>query len=171
MKRHNITNLLQEKRYQEVYVAITNDPDALHEMMDIFLNGHYRIMQKLTHVQDIIIKNKSTILEPYYKEMIAGLLEDRPDTYLRNTYRYFQDARIPEDYDGLLYDIAFKHFTDPKSAIAIRAFAMKTCVNIALPYPELWPELIDAISLCQRDESPGIKSRSRQMLKLLNKLN
>lgn len=166
-----ISDLLLNKNIKAVYQLITSDYNRLEEMMDIYFSADYRNLQPISHVMDLIIKNdREDILSPYYKRLIDGLREDRHDGYIRNTYRYFQDALVPEDYDGLLYDMAFQDFMNPKKAIAIRAFAMQTCVNIARPYPELWPELIDALTLCTEDAAPGIKSRSRNMIKELEKL-
>jgi len=58
---------------------------------------------------------------------------------------------------------------DPKEAIAIKAFSMTVCEQIALKYTDLIPELIDAIKSVVPTGSAGIKNRGMHTINRLSK--
>lgn len=155
--------LVQKKFYKARKGLIEND--LIDQALNDFFEADIRRSQLYAHLFDRLKKNHCQLLQPYYVEWIRRVKESSFDAFLRNSYRHFQYADIPNDLQGELYDMAFQRFMDPQTAIAIRVFAMTTCYNISKSYPELQHELREAILLINKEKiSAGMRSRSRKLL-------
>jgi len=82
-----------------------------------------------------------------------------------------QNANIPLAVEGKVYDVCFGFLQDTSQTIAVKAFSMTVCFNLAEKHPELLKELepqIQDILLLQGDSSPAIYSRGNAILKKIN---
>lgn len=91
------------------------------------------------------------------------------ESMLRDLWRCLSFIQVNEELSGEIYDTAFQVIPSQKFAIAIRAHAMLTACNIAMPYPELRAELILVLDGLQEEESAGIRSRGRNLSKRLKR--
>ncbi|MCA0363517.1 MAG: hypothetical protein LCH67_05695 [Bacteroidetes bacterium] len=91
---------------------------------------------------------------------------------VRNGISFFENLPIDKNLEDSLFDFCFEKLLNHKSAVAIKAFSMNVCYNIALRYPDLLPELkiviednMDSVG----QNSPAIISRGRKMLRLIER--
>lgn len=161
---------LTEKNYSLAAQILLSSPDLLQSCMQHFFTSDWKFSQPLSNVFEVFKNGNQSILLPYFSEWIEQLKTPSTNAFQRNSYRYFQDVDIPEKHQGTLYDLAFQDMMNHKSPIAVKAFAMTTCYNIAKHYPELLPELKEAIQIVSNSESPAVKGRSKQLLKKIEKL-
>lgn len=158
---------LKKKQYFTAASMLIADSELLEQTMSDFFTSDWRMNQKIANTLQYVKKRKKgSIVKPYYKKWINLLQSPPHDAFERNSYRYFENVEIPERLQGQLYELAFNTMMRAEKAIAIRVFAMSTCVNIAGNYSELIPELKQAIELVQNEsESAGIQARARNLLK------
>lgn len=171
MLDESMLKLLQNKNYKAFASVLFTDNDLLQDLIfHYFKSEDLRFVQAFSNVLEQFKKNNQSLLAPFYQDCILLLEQPHCPAIHRNTYRYFQDVNIPEQHEGILYDFAFNDLQNIENAIAIRAFAMTTCFNIAKKYPDLLVELKDAILFASISDSPGIKSRSKNLIKKIDKL-
>ncbi len=87
----------------------------------------------------------------------------------RDCWRFFSFISISEELSGTVYNEAIQVITSANQPIAVRAHAMLAAYNIAQPYQELKQELTTVLLSLRNEESAGIRSRSKNLLKLLSK--
>lgn len=162
---------LKKKQYFTAATMIIGDQSLLYDAMQQFFTGEWRQNQKIANTLQYVKKRKKEeILLPYYLEWLEKLENPPHAAFERNSFRYFQSVFIPDEYRGTLYDLAFAVIVNQNKAIAIRAFAMGVCANIANHYPELVPELKEAIAIAKETKSAGIQAKATNVLLRLNKI-
>lgn len=90
---------------------------------------------------------------------------------IRNTLRLFQEHPVPESQQAFMLDTCYAYLNDRSQAIAVRAFAIRVVFNLSAPYPELLAELKTVLlHLAEEEEAPGVRSRVRNTLKAIDRL-
>jgi hypothetical protein len=90
---------------------------------------------------------------------------------IRSILHIFQHQDIPKQVETFLLEKCFEYVQNSTQAIAVRVFAMTVIFNISKPYPELLNELYVLLSkIIETEESAGIKSRARAVLKEIAKM-
>jgi hypothetical protein len=153
--------------YESNIANIEKYPDKFAELMECFFDKDIRICQNASWPVSYVGTKFPELLLPYLPLMIKNLENPVHDAVVRNTVRTWQNMIIPEEYLGEIYEKCFNYLIEPKIAIAIRAFSMTVCANIAMNIPELKQELFIAISEQIEMGSPGIRSRGQKILKSL----
>jgi len=138
--------------------------------MSLFFSDDWVICQKASWPVTMIADKDPEILKPYIQQMINHLDRAQHDAVIRNTIRSWQAMKIPEEFEGPIYDKCFEYFADPQYAIAIRVFSMTVCSNIAMRHPSLAQEIIPIIEDHWDHGSAAWRSRGRQELKRLNSI-
>ena len=150
--------------------SIICEEDGVKELMQCFFDKDWVLCQKSSWLVSKLSEKQPSALYPYLDRMIASLSNSPHDALIRNTVRAFQFMDIPVAYEGEVFEACFNFVCNLKSPIAVRAFSMTVCYNIGLKYPELLLELKQQLEFCYQEETPAIISRSRQLLKEINKL-
>ena len=145
------------------------DAARVPELMQAFLEGEYRVVQRAAMVVGDLGRVKPLWLEPWHGRMITAA--DHPeahDAVRRNVMRYFSELSIEQigpDDEGRLVDLAFRLLADQQAAVAIRVFAMQIIYNYVARYPVLADELAGIIELTLAEgTTPGFRSRGRKIL-------
>ena len=170
MTRSNISfsTRLQRKQYFTAASMMIEDEAIRKKAMEQFFTGEWRENQQIANALQYVKKRKKQqLIVPYYPNWVKLLQHPPHDAFERNTYRYFENSFIPEEVRGKLFSHAINSVINSQKAIAIRAFAMGVCANIAEHHPDLLPELKEAIAIAQETESAGIQARVRNVLKQL----
>lgn len=115
----------------------------------------------------ILAKHRSQLITPYAEALIFGLEKAPHDTYIRNTIRIFQDLEVPENLQGLLYDICFKYLNSYESPIAVKVFSLTVLRNIAFKYTDMIDELITTIEAQMDTGSQNFRNRATLELALI----
>lgn len=153
----------------QILDAIAKNPAFIDDLMACFFDANLRICQRAAWPLGDLGEKYPELIIPYLPEMIKNLAHPKHDAIIRNTVRTWQYMKIPEAYQGDIFEICFNYIIDPKIPIASRAFSMTVCANICKDIPELKDELILAIEDQLEFGSAGIVSRGRKIIKELQK--
>ena len=154
----------------EIIDLVGDSPELFAELMECFVNGSSRVSQTTSWALSHIGEKKPKLITPYHATLLTQL-QNRTNhgAVRRNIVRIYQTCPIPEEIEGELYEACMSYVLDPKEAIAIKAFSMTVCEQIALKYTDLIPELIDAIKSVVPTGSAGIKNRGMHTINRLSK--
>ena len=149
---------------------VGDDKKRFKELMTVFLNSEYRIMQRAAWPMSYIAIDHPKLIYPYLERLITLL--NKPGNHPaipRNILRFFQEIDIPEKHEGALVDACFKLIVSAESPIAVKAFAITVASAICKKYPELKRELILHLQHMQNyPMTAAIEVRIRNALKFLN---
>ncbi len=107
----------------------------------------------------------------HLNDIIALLQNTKDSSIVRNSIRLFQFIDVPEENEGLFFELGLKSMKLAESPIAVKAFSMTALRRICEKYPELSAELIPQIEiLIEEKVSPAIVHRGKEELKILHKL-
>ncbi|MFT7120413.1 MAG: hypothetical protein ACJAZ9_000586 [Neolewinella sp.] len=124
---------------------VLEDESRVPDLLDVFLGGQYRTVQRSAMVVGDLGRLRPAWLKPWHGRIIAAAnTPDVHDAVKRNVMRYFSElpiTNIGEDDEGHLVDLAFRLGADHQEAVAIRVFALSTVNNYVKKYPELKDEL------------------------------
>jgi hypothetical protein len=167
-KEHSKENSLRIMNY------IGRDSARFQELMDCFFaeTKDYRVPQRAAHVVSVCYDKHPELVLPFIPQLIQKLMEPSlKGTHKRNILRILQFGNIPEEFMGAVYDKVFALLLNPKEEIAIRAFSITVLYTISQIHIELKMELKSVIELVLEEENsaPGIQSRGRKTLQLLEK--
>ena len=162
--RHQLLKTHSKENADLIKQHILNNPDSFSDLMDIFINEDYRLIQRSAWVVGLIGNHKPEWIIPYLPQLIKCLETPKHDAVSRNIYRVLQNISIPDEYDGALYSLCLRDLSNPKSAVAIKVFGMTVAFNIAQKYPELKEELALVIEEQMPYGSKGYLSRAKKLL-------
>lgn len=110
-------------------------------------------------------------VKPFLNRLIIHLNNKNiPSGVIRSVLSLFQSEPVPVKYHSFMLDKCFGYITNSAEAIAVRAFAITVAFNISKNYPELLQELETILGhLPIHEESPGIRTRTKNTLKLIQK--
>ena len=155
----------------EIVDYVGNSPEKFSELMDLFISGNTRVSQTTSWAVGILGEKHPELITPYHQSLLAHVQDKKKHNAVRrNIVRIYQTCPIPEEIEGELYDIALGFVTDPKEAIAVKAFSMRICERIAIKYPELISELCIVIKASLPNASSGVKNRGTHILNNLMKV-
>ena len=121
---------------------IGTDPVRFRELIDIFLDGEYRLTQRAAWPLGICSQFHPELVQPHLTKLVDQLeRDDVHDAVKRNVTRLLQYVEIPERLRGRILDICFKLVDDPLEPVAVRVFAMTVAERIAHNEPDLVNEL------------------------------
>lgn len=150
---------------------IQNNPESVHDLMDIFLNESYRLIQRSSWVVGDLGRAMPGLIYPFIPQMIENL--KKPGLHVaskRNTMRFLQEVEIEEAQWGELLEIALNFLSSHEETIAVKVFSMSVAYNIVRQVPELKEEL----QIIIEDQLPygtsGFKNRGQKIISALNKL-
>ena len=150
------------------YVGV--DAFRLEELINYFLGDDMRVSQISSWAVGQIGEKQPQLFSPYHEQFIGQLRKQHPHNAIkRNIVRLYQFVEVPEEFEGRLYEIALYLMLDSNEPIAVKAFSMGISERIALKYPDLIPELIQAVESVMRHASSGLKNRGKHALNTLQK--
>ena len=169
MKLIELLKKENSKRQKDRIVAyIGNEPKRFKELVDIYLEGPYRITQRAAWPLSYCAIEYPALLKPHFPRLIKFLSKpNQHDAVKRNTLRFLQFVEIPKSQKGHVVELCFQYLTHLQEPIAVRVFAMTVLTNLAKEYPELKNELIPMIENQLPFGSAGFRSRALKCLKVL----
>ena len=170
----NILETLNNEYSKESTMKIVNyvmdDDERLKELMNIFLYGEWRLVQRSAWVVGYL-GEKTSLLNHYLSEMIKNLKrEGIHDAVKRNTIRSWQFMDIPDEHLGEVAEVCFTYLGSQKEPIAVKVFSMVVLERIVQKVPELKDELIFLIEEQLPYGSAGFKNKGKKILSSLSKL-
>jgi hypothetical protein len=169
--KSQILNENSRSNSEKIADWIGTDQGRLEELMNLFFNSEYRVVQRAAWTLSIVADKNPQIIKPFLKPMLEYLNPSAHVAVKRNIIRILQEQDLPEDLTGIAADKLFKFLADRKEPIAIRVFSLTVLGNIVVKFPELEPELRILIENELPYGTPAFKSRGRKLLAKLDKLS
>ncbi len=144
-------------------------PSSMKELMKYFFDKDIMTCQYASCVVELVAKHKPKLITSYLDKMIKCLADPQYLTLVRNVLRVFQHLNIPSTYEGEVFERCYQFIATPQVPVAIRAFSMTVCFNIAKEIPELRHELALTIEAYMENSKPAYKSRGKKIIMLLKK--
>jgi len=169
----NLVNVIEKEhssaQRNRVIKYVGKDPKRFAELVNVFLNGPYRVTQRSAWPLSYCIEQHPDLIKPHLKRILQFASQPGVhDSVKRNTMRLLQFIEVPKSLQGKFVNLCFSFLKDTSEAIAIRVFAMTVLSNLAKFLPELKNELIPIIEDQMPFGSPGFVSRGTKALKQLN---
>ncbi|NOU46482.1 MAG: hypothetical protein HOO86_05395 [Bacteroidales bacterium] len=170
-KSESIESLLQRpvSKNEAVFVAkmFMSEPEKLGELIKYNSCENAKSAMRASYILGNVWELEPQLLTEYQAELIKLLLETPFESVRRSLLRIIESAPIPEEYLGQLFDICLAWMKSENHEIAVRANAMQVLYRICCVETDLAAELSEQIQLIVDYGSPGIKSRSKKILKKL----
>lgn len=166
--------LKEHSRKQAVKIAgwVGNDKKRFSRLADIFVNGDAVSSQRSAYPVSIIAEKYPELIVSNLDSFLKKLNEGKIHNALKRCImRSLQGAVIPEKYQAQVLNKCFEYIPDPEEPVAVRCFAMTVLVNMVKLYPEIKNEAEDVIRAGMKISSAGLKVRSREVLKELEKIS
>lgn len=133
----------QSKANTEAIVKyIGGDAGRFAELMEIFLEGEYRLTQRAAWPISVCAETHPELIAPYLNKLVDLLpRRDIHNAVKRNIVRLLQFVEIPKKLIGKVFSHCIDLINDPNEAIAVRSFALTVAGNIANGNADLLNEL------------------------------
>lgn len=166
LKKHSKANT------QLIVDWIGTDTERLAQLIKLFTQDEYRVVQRAAWVLGNIGVKFPYLLEPHYALIISTMQNPLHPSVVRNSLRFFADADplLSENEEGILVQLCFDLLLDPQQAIAIQVHAMQCIANRLNTYPDLAIELKEIIESSYENGSAGYRSRGKKILKQIAKM-
>ena len=139
----NFEKLLEQRYSKETIRGIADylvqNPENMGSYLKIIDEGKPGMSQRAAWALGHVGELDKTILIPHLPALIHILNNPKNDAVTRNIYRVLQYANIPEDFEGIIYDLCIRDLIDPKQPIAVKCFGMTTAFNICKKHKERYP--------------------------------
>ncbi len=153
-----------------IVAYIGNDPQRFEELVKIFLQDEYRVVQRAAWALSISVIRHPELIKKHLKKIVLNLKKkDLHNAVKRNTVRLLQHIEIPETLQGEVMNICFDYIADPAEAVAVKAFSLTILQRLAGQYPEIIPELSILIEEQMPHQTAAFKSRGRKVLAAFQK--
>jgi len=164
--------LEEHSRSQVIRITkwIGNDTHKLKQLMHLFMNDEYRVVQRAAWIISSVADNHPDLVTDYISGMI-GRMKDKGTAVAvkRNVLRILQRHTIPPAVHGELMNLCFEYLADPKETIAVRAFSMGILERLSHTYPEIRNELKITIETeLALSPSPGFRSKAKKVIKSIS---
>ncbi len=160
-----------KKQTLKIAAWIGNNEDRFRQYLSLFLYDEYRVVQRISWVLCLIAEKYPGLVEKNIGTIIKRLDDSGIHVAVkRNVVRVLQFLKIPAKYHAKVFNHCINFLTDPKETVAVRCFSMTVAASLAQKYPELAGEVIETINISMKNSTAGLKSRSKMVLKQLNKL-
>lgn len=167
----DVKNLLlsEHSRVQSgrIMELVIDNPKLIGDLIRYANSEDVVLAQRASWPLGLLGTSHFKLFTPYIRELIQCLEDQTHPAVSRNAYRVLQFVNIPEEYEGILFELCARDLSNPKSPVAIKVFCMTVAYNICLRHPDLKPELKLLIESGLEHSTAGYRSRSRKLLKLL----
>ena len=115
-----------------------------------------------------LVRNDKDIrrkVQPYSSQIISSFNTFNSPGQVREFLKTIQCIEVNEDDMGILLNMCFDWLTDRKADQAWRVYAMQIIYDYSKKEPDLLPELKAIIEQEMEYAKPGLRSRSKRILK------
>lgn len=153
--------------------AVIQNTDLFNDLKNCFLSNDKLLAQRSAMVLYSLTEKEPTLIQSIVPELVKALSrKDLIDAQCRTIFRCLHFVEIPERFQADLIDHCFAYSANPKSAIAVKAFALQVALNICKLHSDLGTELAAHTELILKNEkAPGVQAKGRNVLKALNRLS
>jgi hypothetical protein len=167
-------DILQEHskaKAMRIVQRIGDDRAAFDELMQLFLNDEYRVVQRAAWPIGYCLEAHPEWTVDYLPQLLKNLRHPAHDAVKRNTVRAMMSIEIPDTLAGEAADILFRFTADPREPVAVRCFSIAALFNLCKTEPDLLEELRLTIEdILVNDTTSGLRSRCNRTLSDIAKL-
>ncbi|HAP35637.1 MAG TPA: hypothetical protein DCQ28_06720 [Bacteroidetes bacterium] len=163
--------LKEHSKRQTVKIVswINGDETRFAQLMQQFLCGEPRIVQRSSWIVSLCIENHPSLIKPWLSKIVKRAGEKNiHNAVKRNVVRALQFVDIPRSQQGRAANLCFYFLQNVGEPVAVKAFSMTVLANIAVQEPDLKQEIKLVIEQMLPYGSAGIQSRGRKVLKQLS---
>lgn len=153
---------------EKIVKYVGADKDRFAELMQLFLNGEYRVTQRAGWPLSICVEKYPELITPYFKQVLTLL--KKPGVHVavvRNIVRLLQYVELPKRFHGQVMNDCFDFIADNDTPVAIKAFSLTILENLSASYPDIKPELKLIIEERWQYETAAFHSRAKKILKAM----
>ncbi|MBL7857608.1 MAG: hypothetical protein JNM57_07955 [Cyclobacteriaceae bacterium] len=166
--------LLQEhskRQAGKVVDYVGNNPARFNTLIQVFLNGPYRVTQRAAWPLSICVEHYPALIVPHLSIVLKQLERtDVHDAVKRNIVRLLQFIDVPKRHRGKVAALCFGFLQQRHEPIAVRAFSMTVLAHIVRHEPALKTELQIVLEDMLPYGSPGLVSRASKVLREIKSL-
>jgi hypothetical protein len=162
--------LREHSKRQALKIArwVGNDKERFKQLMELFLNGDYRITQRSAWILSTCADRYPNLVSPWLKPMIKRMLDpDVHEAVKRNVLHILKYIDIPRSIQGTVATLCFDYLSSLDAPVAVKAFSLTILGRIAEKEPDLRRELGIVIRQMLPYGGPAIRSSAKNVLKRL----
>ena len=158
-----------KEQTQKISDWVTAGDERMAQLMYFFANDSGKLSQRAAWVMSTVAEVAPNLVQPYLPQLLDKLKESNiHDAIKRHVLRAAQYLEIETALHEPVLHHCFEYLSNPKEALAIRAFALITVARLASHYPELKHELKIIIEDAMLHEpAASFKSKAAKVLKQL----
>jgi hypothetical protein len=162
---------ISKKECLSIANKLLNNDRELHVFIDFIKSKNAQVVNNVFWIlREIQITRKDFII--LKAELIFGamMFNKNHSGIFRNGLALFKKTPIPSTIETQFYNICFALIQNSSSAIALKAFSMDVCFNIAKKHPELLKELsciIEDLINTHGQKSGAISSSGKRVLEAI----
>lgn len=151
--------------------TIGDNPVLFKKVLDFALEDKAKYAQRASRVIQKSATKYPDLIRPYFKQIVNAFPDFQNVGLKRNMLRLLSKhyKELNEEQQGILLDVCFNYLMNSNEKPAVIVYSMDILYEISNQFPDLKMELISCIENQMPTASAGIKSRSKKMLKKLQK--
>lgn len=164
--------LKEHSRVQTLRIVdwIGNDQKRFDELVHLFLNGEYRVVQRAAWPLRFCVQQHPGLVKKHLEKIIQNLHQPGlHDAVKRNTVRFLQDMEILPKLHGEVMNTCFRFIESPTEKVAVKVYCMSILQKLSMQYPDIQAELKLVIEEQLPHESAAFKSRAKKVLKKIDR--
>ena len=166
--RNEILKEHSQRHLSHIISWIGSDAKRFAQLMDIFLTGEYRVVQRSSWVVSMCAERHPELTAPWLAQLIARAHDGTVHAAVqRNVVRLLQFVDIPKRLQGAAVNLCFGFLSAVESPVAVKVFSMTVLAKLAEHEPDLKNEIIPLIEQMLLYGSAGIQSRAKKVLRRL----
>jgi len=163
--REEILARHSKEQADKIVAWIGHSQKRFDELVNLFLNDEYRVVQRAAWPIGIIGQRQPQLLEKHLPQFVSLLRKPGlHNAVRRNITRLLQYVSIPEVLKGDVMDACFSFICDVQEKAVVKAFSLTILEQLAKEYPEIVPEIITVIEERWDFETAAFHSRAKKIL-------
>lgn len=137
------------KNSMSVVRMIEKDSSLLPILVEYLCGDEKLLVQRSATTANHYFERHPDKFHDYFKAFMDAAKKHLHPSVLRNFLRLLDIGEIPEEYEGMVLEMAYKNLLSERQPAAIRVFSLRAIVKLCEKHPSLTPELLDALQLIE----------------------
>lgn len=144
---------------------VGKNQNHFNQLLELVIKGKPILLQRASWpLCNAAIANPLLMKEHWKTVLKQAMKEKLPRGVKRNMIKILAEIPFPKKLEGSVMDFCFQQLENPLEEIAVKSWAMKILMKMAMSYPDILPEL----KLIVEDQydlgSAGFKAQAKRIL-------